>query len=64
MTFKTIKLKNEWMGNPKGSVLTIRSEMADILVDRKTAVIKAEKNMESPEVNKMIDSPKRKKRTP
>jgi len=61
MTFKTVKLKSPWMDHPKGSVLTIRSEKADELVSRKSAVIKEEKMADGPPVNKMVDEPKRRK---
>lgn len=76
MQLKYVKVKFlvDWMGNPKGSILTIIERMADILKQRKTVEF-VEKNisdfeveesvetkaLEDPPIHKMIESPQVKK---
>jgi len=61
-----LKLKAEWMGHPKGTVMAMNSIMADRLFARKTAVpvenIKKEKSVASPPQDKMM-RPVRQKRS-
>ena len=37
--FVPVKLKAEWMGHPKGSIITMREDAARLLVARKSAVV-------------------------
>ncbi len=65
--FVPVKLKREWMGNPKGAEMTITRRQAEILESRGTAKIlvdlddgdkvdrrKKRKNMDSPPNDKMV----------
>lgn len=60
-----LKLKAEWMGHPKGSILTLNSLVADDLFTRKVAVpaknSKKLKSVASPPQDKMM-RPVRQKR--
>lgn len=62
--YTSIKLKAEWMKNPKGSELTINSKVAEQLISRGQAVLKVkkEKSLDKPPSNKMVDSPMKRKR--
>ena len=76
MQFKMIKLKAEWLGHPKGSVLTLQSAKADDLMSRgcaaevdvdkptekgPTTPSAETKEVERPAVDKMVKRPTRSK---
>ena len=68
--FEKVKLKAEWLGHQKGAVLEINKIIADKLFKRGAAVPFKEKkkkgaetkDVESPNVDKMMRTVKRKKR--
>jgi len=49
--FIPIKLKAEWMGHPKGAILTIREDAVKLLVARGSAVVIQPKLAKSKEVS-------------
>lgn len=65
-----IKLKAEWMGNPKGSVLSLNHVVAQSLIDRRAAKLVnenkeakgAKKDIVRPVKDKMMTRPVRQKR--
>ena len=68
--YKKVRLKAEWMGHPKGSILMLNAMKVADLVSRNSAKIITEKNEEglkakdvaSPPIDKMITKPVRQKR--
>jgi len=57
--FTKIKLKTEWMGNPKGHTMTIKKATADILISRGAAKLLKDKEektekMQAPAKHRML----------
>ena len=63
--YLAVKLKDDWMGNPKGSTLTIVKRQADTLIERgvakvieeKKPLLKLRKSVTGPPVDKMLKEP-------